>query len=138
MGSYTIEHTQKFLDERQASILFDRLKTELPWETDTSYFHRSYFRYDIPQVDLDQLKVYFGNIEIVDELWLSEYESLNQVMELFMESTGRKLNGLFCNYYKDENDYAGFHQDSYDSDVLTLSLGGERSCLFKPIEGGKV
>jgi hypothetical protein len=49
---------------------------------------------------------------------------------------GRKVQALFCNYYRDGQDYAGMHQDSYGCDVLTLSLNKKRDCIFESLADG--
>jgi len=50
---------------------------------------------------------------------------------------GRRVEGIFCNYYEDGSNYTPYHQDSYGGNVLTVSFGGSRDLLVKPIEGGK-
>ena len=113
-----VNHSKKCLKEDDAFVTFLQLKEALPWQYDDHYFHRGFFRYG-------------------DESDPLTAELINPLIRTFEEHAGRDVRGIFCNYYRSGNDYCSFHQDSYGSDVLTLSLGGTRDCLVKKLEGGK-
>lgn len=44
---------------------------------------------------------------------------------------GRSFSGAWLNLYRDGQDYTPHHQDSYDADVLMISIGGTRRFLTK-------
>lgn len=105
----SISHTPKYFPN--PDYYFNECKTKIPWSFDIKYFHRGYFRY-----------LYGNGCPVLDK-----------IISTLAQDTGRTIVAVFCNYYRDGNDYAGMHQDNYDSDVLTLSLGAPRRFVCHPI-----
>lgn len=111
----SISHSPGVFPDHQR--VFNVCRERIAWQFETTYFHRGYYRY---------MKGDDESNMILDEI-IRDLEILS----------GRKIMGLFCNYYRDGQDYAGLHQDSYGADVLTLSLGGSRTCYFYPLNKTK-
>jgi len=42
------------------------------------------------------------------------------------------IQNIFCNLYKDGQDYCSYHKDKYKRHIYTLSLGESRDFLVKP------
>ncbi len=72
----------------------------------------------------------------VDIDGLQRYPALRAIITKFIKYTKiqfSEIQGIFMNLYENGNDYAPYHQDSYDTDrgLYTITLGGTRECLFK-------
>lgn len=104
---------KNILDEDIADYYFTMLSFKLPWKRQLingkDYFHRSIYRYDLNQ-----------NIEEMDEL-----------INVIEQNIYRKVEGVFCNLYKNGSDYAPYHRDDYGCDIVSLSLGATRKFYFK-------
>ena len=78
---------------------------------------RKCFRYELYE-NCEPLR----RIQILDELKLTvETLILNEPI-----IKNKKIIGIFLNYFTSGKDRIPYHKDSYQSDVLTLSLGGTR------------
>jgi alkylated DNA repair dioxygenase AlkB len=100
----------------------ERLKDQVPWQTVTwgrtgRKLPRMIYRYSPGD-----------KIEVLDEIV--------KVCESIYE--GQKVSGIFCNYYRDGNDWCPYHKDTYGTDVATFSFGGARRFLCKDDTSGKV
>lgn len=104
-----LQYYPKILNDDYAKDLLQILKIVIPfqkikWSTN-KYLPRLVYRYDDSHERLEPLEI------------------LKNMMETQFNI---KISGIFCNYYADGNDYTPLHKDSYNCDVLTLSLGGCR------------
>lgn len=112
-GVDDIDHIQGFIDTHDADRYFTELK-KLPWEKVQwkagRYLPRKVFRYG------DNGRMY----EVLEDLILF----VEEVLET-------EVQGVWCNYYEKSSDFTPYHQDSYNSGVLSLSFGGDREFCLK-------
>ena len=102
------KHFKKAIDSSLTQYYFDSLK-RLNWINFMNL--RQCFRYELYENGEP-----FDRISILDELKL--------VVETLFKN--KKVVGIFLNYFTSGKDRIPYHKDSYQSDVLTLSLGGTR------------
>jgi len=67
--------------------------------------------------------IYQGEAEILDELVL-----------LVEQTRGVEVAGVFCNFYRDANDYLPYYSDNYNKDVISLSFGGDANFWFRDVK----
>lgn len=107
-------HYPRFLDDDLATQYFDQCKQQIPfqemlWRAGRK-LPRLVYRYDPEE---RQIKI------------------LNRLIKLVEFKGHRTVMGVFCNYYRNGNDYTPWHQDSYGADIFTLSLGATREFQMK-------
>lgn len=109
-----VTHFPGFLEPDRAQYTMAVLQTMLPWtEFEPSPKSRKVWRFDSPTGD-----------PTIDGIFRELVLELQAQCNLSVE-------GIFCNLYRDGNDYCPYHRDQYDSDVWTLSLGDTRDFLVK-------
>ena len=101
-----INYVPKFIDDAEASTLFQVLQSNISWNK-LNYFKRSVSHYE-------------GNVPQLNEIIL-------QVQNNFR----RNVEGVFLNYYENGNDYAPYHADKYNCDTCLISLGETRILRYK-------
>lgn len=101
-----INYVPKFIDDAEASTLFQVLQNAISWNK-LNYFKRSVSHYE-------------GNVPQLNEIIL-------QVQNNFI----RSVEGVFLNYYENGNDYAPYHADKYNCDTCLISLGETRILRYK-------
>ncbi len=106
-----IVHIPKYLSDEQATDYFHMLEEHLPWQTVQWSTGRN-----LPR--------------LVCSYEVGSLVSLDQLIELIEKAFNVSVEGVWCNFYRDGNDYTPPHKDSYNTDVYTLSLGGTRNCVF--------
>ena len=107
-------HIPQLLTTEEAGHYLERLQTVVQWQPPNSYFHRHTFRYDAKE-----------GCEVLDEL-----------AAIVNSSTGRLVQGAFCNYYHDGREYTPYHRDPYGCDIAGISFGTTRDFYFKADSGG--
>lgn len=115
-----IMHYKDFLSKEDTSIYFASLMgipwKKVPWKSG-GYLPRKVYSYmpkSSPRINV--------------------LETLSSHVELLFNT---KVLSIWCNLYEDGKDWAPFHQDSYGSDVYTISFGSTRRCIFESIETGE-
>lgn len=89
------------------------------------YIH--YFKRSVCRIDICDL----------DEKW--KHPLIIDMKEKIENEFGMKVRGVFLNLYKDGDDYAPYHRDSYGGNgVFTVSVGGKREFLTKNDKTGKI
>lgn len=101
-----INYVPKFIDDTEASTLFQVLQTAISWNK-LNYFKRSICHYE-------------GNVP-----------QLNQIILQVQNNFKRSVEGVFLNYYENGNDYAPYHADKYNCDTCLISLGETRILRYK-------
>lgn len=109
-----VMHIPKFLDKDRAEYILNTLQALIPWvEFTPSPKSRKVWRFEGLTGDVAIDKIF---LDLITELQLQ---------------CNVKVQGVFCNLYRDGNDYCPYHRDSYGCDVWTLSLGDTRDFLVK-------
>lgn len=101
-----INYVPKFIDDAEASTLFQVLQSNISWNK-LNYFKRSVSHYE-------------GNVP-----------QLNEIILQVQNNFGRSVEGVFLNYYENGNDYAPYHADKYNCDTCLISLGETRILRYK-------
>lgn len=112
--SELVSHYPNFITKDRADTILNIFQALLPWTTFApSPKSRKVFRLDRQTGD-----------QTVDGIFL-------QLVKELLEKHNVIVNGIFCNLYRDGNDYCPYHRDNYGCDVWTLSLGDTRDFLVK-------
>lgn len=115
LSSDLIMHIPGFIDQERASCILNALQALLPWTTfEPSPNSRRVWRWDKSTGE-----------SIIDGIFIELVHELQQQCQV-------QVHSIFCNLYRDGNDYCPYHNDSYGCDVWTLSLGDTRDFLVKP------
>lgn len=112
----TCEHIKGFLDPLQANRYFFQLLA-LPWQ----------------QVEWKRGKPLPRLVYRYEEEGIPVLEELRRLIEL---NFGVQVRGIWCNQYRDGQDWTPEHQDSYGGYVFTLSFGDTRTFYFKHLQTG--
>lgn len=114
MNLNPIHHVKEFIASKEANSYYLRLLglnwKEVTWGTGRK-LPRLIYRYDD------------DNVEV-----------LNELISLIEITFDTKVKGVWCNQYRSGNDWTPEHQDSYGSDVFTLSFGESRTCYFRNLQ----
>lgn len=87
----------------------------------------NYFKRSVNRIDLHDL----------DSKW--KHPLIIDMKEKIESDYGVKVLGVFINLYKDGQDYAPYHRDTYGcTGVFTVSIGGSRKFYTKHENTGKV
>lgn len=113
-------HLAKLVTSKDADEYLSILDSTVPWtkmKWGRSNLPRDIFRYD----DFGS-----GKVEILEDL------------AIFCEAAFEcRVKSAWCNRYNDGADYTPFHQDQYNSHVITFSFGGARRFICKNISTQK-
>jgi len=122
INAQLIKHIPGFLKEEHASDLCAVLEAIIPWQK----FAPS------PKSRL----VYMWNTLIAQMV----DPQINQIFQKLINEINRKyrtnIQNIFCNLYKNGQDYCPYHKDMYRTHIFTLSLGQTRDFLVKPDQKG--
>lgn len=118
-----MQQIQKFINKEDALTYYSLLKDNISWKVwPFSPNSRTVYHFQI------------GENKIVDDILLNLKSQIEKHFSI-------NIIGIFCNYYKDGNNFCPYHKDSYGTNVYTLTLceeGGEREILIKSdIKGSK-
>lgn len=109
-----IKHFPSFISTDRASDLLHAMQALIPW-----------YRF---AASPNSRLVYHWNSPIgdpgLDTMLVGLVMDLQQTYNIDVE-------GVFCNLYRNGNDYCPYHRDTYGCDVWTLSLGDTRDFLVK-------
>lgn len=117
-----VGHVKNYFDTDVADYFCNRLLREINWETvlwgkNRKPLPRLVFRYSL------NYPTSFTKVEILDEI--SNIVSIKE---------NKNIIGIFCNYYRNGEDYLPYHQDNYNCDIISLSFGSSRDFYFKNIQ----
>lgn len=112
-----INYVPKFIDDAEASTLFQVLQNAISWNK-LNYFKRSVSHYE-------------GNVPQLNEIILQVQNNFQGTAAREQSSLGRNVEGVFLNYYENGNDYAPYHADKYNCDTCLISLGETRILRYK-------
>ncbi|TPX35130.1 hypothetical protein SmJEL517_g02416 [Synchytrium microbalum] len=130
-----------FLSFKRSTEVLSALISSLPWQCkDIKMFGKD--------VKEPRLTVWMGDssasykysgVLLQPTPWTPLVISLKEQIEA---ETGARFNSVLCNYYRDGNDYMGYHSDDEkelgpNSIIASLSIGAERRFIFKAREGVK-
>jgi alkylated DNA repair dioxygenase AlkB len=110
----TIIHIPKFIPDNECGPILLDLRDNVPWQY-VHYFKRHVAHYG-PEMAVPSAR-----------------QIMNQVQTQF----GRRVQGMFFNYYLNGDDYAPFHADKYGCDVVLLSFGVDRILRYKHNQSGQ-
>lgn len=119
-------HISSFIDDEIADSYFYRLSREIPFERQ-EWSHGKY----LPRM------VYSYSPRDFRESQCNSIDVLDELLQMVENSLDTNVHGIFCNLYRDGNDYTPFHQDSYGFPVFTVSFGDTRDFSLLPIQSGK-
>lgn len=134
-----VKYTKQFLSNSDSEKLFQELKTIVPWT------HGIYKMFGKP---IKTPRLLFamkdeglditGSYKVTDSMaWTPLAEKLKKKIE---KETGKKITYCQLNYYRDGNDYIGFHTDKEvvkDDIIASISLGANRTFKFRNIKDKK-
>jgi alkylated DNA repair dioxygenase AlkB len=135
-----IKYTKNFLSEKDANNLFDELKNNIPW---TQGIYNMFGKpvktprllYAMKDDGLDIT----GSYKVTGSCaWTKLSEKLKKKIE---KETDKKITYAQLNYYRDGNDYIGFHTDKEvvkDDIIASISLGSDRKFKFRNIIDKKI
>lgn len=108
---------KNFIDQEVSPYFMERCLNEIPFQ-EVEYrkgrkLPRLCFRYDG-----------FNQVGVLEELKV-----------LVETKTQEKVGGIWCNLYRNGEDYTPQHQDSYQANVFTISLGETRFFHIHPLNG---
>lgn len=126
---------RNWLPNDVATRLFDKLREELKWKTQTILIYNK--ECQLPRLtyacgDGDTFTRYTGEIDTFHQ-WPEE---LKELRDRIVAETGIPFNSCMINYYRDGADHIGYHYDKGMTHlnkftVVTVSLGGTRDFYFK-------
>lgn len=128
-----IIYIKNFLNEKNSDELFQKLKNNVPW---THGIYKMFGKpiktprllYAMKDDGIDITKSYKVTNSIK---WTPEMKETKEKIE---QLTKKKISYAQLNYYRDGNDYIGFHTDSevLKGDIIaSLSLGSTRKFIFR-------
>jgi alkylated DNA repair dioxygenase AlkB len=119
-----VTHYKECFTLQERKTYFSRLSDEIPWTRQQwkagKFLPRQTHRYDIPSSKSQKIAVLEDLIVEVEEM---------------LEC---RVNGIWCNLYRNGADYTPPHQDKYGSHVVTLSFGSTRRCVIHSLLGAKI
>jgi len=128
-----VQYIDQFLDSNDAKKLYNELLKKVPWTHGVyKMFGKSiktprllYAMRD-KNIDITSSYTVTGSMS-----WIASVKKLRDRIEKF---TGKKISYAQLNYYRDGNDYIGYHTDSeiFDGDIIaSISLGAVRKFVFR-------
>lgn len=132
----TIKYYQNFIPKKLHDELFKNLSKNVPW---THGIYKMFGKpiktprllYAMRDEDFDIKSVY----KVTDSIpWTADMLKLKELIE---KKTGRKYSYAQLNYYRNGDDYIGYHTDSevQEGDVIaSISLGATRKFSFRSID----
>jgi hypothetical protein len=128
-----VEHTPGFLSDEEATTRLRECIEQIPfallqWMPGRK-LPRLVYRYDTDFILAASIAAN-GSFETPEGY--RHIPVLDVLIQQIESSTGKEIRGVFCNLYRNGNDYTPAHRDSYGCDIFTLSLGVSRTCIFEP------
>ncbi len=137
LGVAPVRYIPRFLACEEATELFDRLRTEVPWERRVS---RVYGRdISVPRSEVwvaDRPYTYSGRT-YQPHPWTPALLEVKKDVERLASSA---FNSVLLNLYQNGNDSVGWHADdepemSHDHPIASVSLGATRSFQLRKGKG---
>lgn len=131
-----VKYYPTFIKEKKANTLYDSLLGDVPWKHGVYKMFGKDVKtprvlYAMKDKDTDIKDVYTVTPSMV---WSKEVKNIKKKVE---KLTGKTFRYAQLNYYRDGNDYIGYHTDSEvkSGDIIaSLSLGAERDFSFRHIK----
>lgn len=130
-----IEYHGNFFDTEQANLLFDKLKTEIPWQQDNiTVYGKSYPQPRLTALFGNEGKPYsYSNIIMQPHLWNPLTTFIKEKVE---EITNEKFTTVLLNLYRDGKDSNGWHADNEkelgrNPVIASVSFGATRPFYLK-------
>ena len=111
-GFDDFEHIPGFMEPEDASEYFQRMTDEIPWQEVT-------WRTGRP---LPRLVFRYGEFE----RQFRTYEVLEELIAYIEAVLETDVLSVWCNLYRNGEDYTPYHQDNYDAHAVTMSFGATR------------
>lgn len=130
-----VTYHEDFITKRFQKTLYNELLNDVPWEQGVYQMFGKPVKtprllYCMKDDDLDISKVYKVTGSMA---WSKNMLKLKKLVE---KETGHKFGYAQINYYRDGNDYIGYHTDSeiQDGDIIaSISLGATRKFCLRSI-----
>ena len=107
-----MEYLPKFIEKYESDIFYKGLKNDIPWQEVTRgngiTFPRLVFRY--------------GDFE----RQFRKYDVLENLITYVEEVLETDIISVWCNLYRDGQDFTSYHQENYNSNVFVMSFGKKR------------
>ena len=131
-----ITYIKNFIDQKTSQKLFKELKSKVPWTHGVyNMFGRDVktqrLLYAMKNKDADISESYSVTESMT---WTRSIKKIKTEVE---KQTGKSISYAQLNYYRDGNDYIGFHTDSevQTGDIVaSISLGAHRNFVFRNIK----
>jgi len=125
-----IEYYSNFFDNNRANELFDKLKTEIPWQQDNiTVFGKTHPQPRLTALFGNEGKPYsYSNIVMQPNLWNPLLLFIKSEIE---EICQENFTTVLLNYYRDGRDSNGWHADNekelgQNPVIASVSFGAER------------
>lgn len=126
-----IEYYPNFFNTARANELFEKLKTEIPWQQDTiTVFGKSHLQPRLTALFGNEGKPYgYSNIIMHPHSWNPLLMFIKNEVE---EACSEYFTTVLLNYYRDGKDSNGWHSDNEkelgrNPVIASVSFGAERS-----------
>ena len=130
-----IEYHAIFFDNNQANLLFDKLKTEIPWQQDNiTVYGKSYPQPRLTALYGNEGKPYsYSNIVMQPHFWNPLTTFIKEKVE---QITNEKFTTVLLNLYRDGKDSNGWHADNEkelgrNPVIASVSFGATRPFYLK-------
>jgi len=129
-----IEYKNSFYDQEQSNKLFNILKEKIEWKQEGMEIYGKY-------VNFPRLTSYYGDKEYfysgVLYYPLPWTEELLGIKKLVEDYSGEKYNSVLLQFYRNGNDYIGWHSDSEkdmveNAAIASVSFGAKRNFVLRP------
>lgn len=126
---------ENFLTKEEADVLYLQLYRQVKWELRKLFMFGRW-------VDQPRLTAFYGdedkNYQYTGTKWEAHpwIKPLAEIKDRLVEFTGKPINGVLCNLYRDGQDSCGWHSDAGKSDgknpqIYSISLGQTRIFQIK-------
>jgi alkylated DNA repair dioxygenase AlkB len=135
----TVIYIENFLSDDETVDLFEELKEKVPWTHGIyNMFGKKVKTPRLLFAMKDKNADITGSYKVTDSIeWTKKMEKIKKKIE---KITKRDITYAQLNYYRDGNDYIGFHTDSevQKGDIIaSISLGAKRKFVFMKIDDKK-
>lgn len=128
-----IKYYPSFLSEREAAIYLKAFLDNAEWHDEEALISGKKVKVPRRMVYYGTTSYYYSGSKKNGSGWPEWLIPLKEIVEEF---TGFTYNFALANYYKDGNDYIGYHSDDEkdldkDGHIASISLGAARDFLFQ-------
>ncbi|RXR18272.1 alpha-ketoglutarate-dependent dioxygenase AlkB [Flavobacterium amnicola] len=130
-----IEYFPNFISTEKANILFEKLKTEIPWQQDTlTVYGKNHLQPRLTALFGNEGKPYgYSNIVMQPHIWNPLLTFLKEEVEKVCQEN---FTTVLLNYYRNGQDSNGWHADNEkelgrNPIIASLSFGQERVFQLK-------